>query len=150
MGIQLTLPSAFEQIEYYGRGPWDTYPDRWQSSTVGLWSSTVRSEYAHFPVPQDCGNHCETACVTLRTADRHTFRVDATDAPFTFSALHYTPQDIAAVRHDHELSERDATVLTIDCATLGTGNSSCGPGVLKRYSIDKSVPHCVKINIRLY
>lgn len=150
MGIQLTLPSAFEQIEYYGRGPWDTYPDRWQSSTVGLWSSTVRSEYAHFPVPQDCGNHSETSCVTLRTADHRTFRVDATDAPFTFSALHYTPQDIASVRHDHELSERDATILSIDCATLGIGNSSCGPGVLKRYSIDKSVPHCVKINIRLY
>ena len=149
MGIQFSLPKSFEQLEYYGRGPWDTYPDRWQSCTVGRWQSSVSGEYAHFPVPQDCGNHSETSCVTLRTADRRAFSVQATDTPFSFSALHYTPQDIAAVRHDHELTERDATILTIDCANLGIGNSSCGPGVLKRYSIDKSVKHRVKINIRL-
>ena len=149
LGMQLTLPKEYEQLEYYGRGPWDTYPDRWQSCHVGLWKSSVTDEYAHFPMPQDCGNHRECASVMLKTAKGKTFRVTAVDEPFSFSALHYTPQDIIAVKHDHELKEGDYTILSIDCAVLGIGNSSCGPGVLKKYSIDKTKKHRLHVNIQM-
>lgn len=30
---------------------------------------------------------------------------------------------------------------------MGLGNSSCGPGVLKKYSIDKSKQHQLRIRI---
>lgn len=106
--------------------PWDTYPDRWRSCHIGLWRSKVTDEYAHYPVPQDCGNHRETSYVELATASGRKVHVTAVDEPFSFSALHYTPQDIASVRHDHELKEGDYTILTVDCAVLGIGNSSCG------------------------
>ena len=148
MGMQIVLPKSYELLEYYGRGPWDTFPDRWQSCHVGLWQSTVSDEYTHFPVPQDSGNHGECASVLLKQKNGKSFRVNAVDAPFSFSALHYTPQDISAVRHDHELKEGNYTVLSIDCAVLGIGNSSCGPGVLKKYSIDKSKKHRLHVNIQ--
>ncbi len=148
MGMQIMLPKDYEAIEYYGRGPWDTFPDRWRSCHVGLWHSTVTEEYSHFPVPQDCGNHRDCAMVVLKGKGGKTFRVNAVDAPFSFSALHYTPQDISSVRHDHELAEGDYTVLTIDCAVLGIGNSSCGPGVLKKYSIDKTKTHRLHVNVQ--
>ena len=148
MGMQIVLPKSYELLEYYGRGPWDTFPDRWRSCHVGLWQSTVSEEYTHFPVPQDSGNHGECASVLLKQKNGNSFRVNAVDAPFSFSALHYTPQDISAVRHDHELKEGDYTVLSIDCAVLGIGNSSCGPGVLKKYSIDKSKKHRLHVNIQ--
>lgn len=147
LGLQLRLPKDYELLEYYGRGPWDTYPDRWRSCHIGLWQSKVTDEYAHYPVPQDCGNHRETSYVSLSTKSGRKVRVTAVDAPFSFSALHYTPQDIAAVRHDHELEEGDYTILTVDCAVLGIGNSSCGPGVLKKYSIDKNRKHRLHIRV---
>ena len=148
MGMQIVLPKSYELLEYYGRGPWDTFPDRWRSCHVALWQSSVTEEYAHFPVPQDCGNHGECASVVLKQKGGKSFRVNAVDAPFSFSALHYTPQDIAAVRHDHELKDGNYTVLSIDCAVLGIGNSSCGPGVLKKYSIDKAKKHRLHVNIQ--
>ena len=148
LGVMLELPKDYEQLQYYGRGPWDTYPDRWRSCHVGLWQSTVSSEYAHFPVPQDCGNHGECSYVSLKSHGGKRIEVRAVaDAEadnggvFTFSALHYTPQEISSVRHDYELVEGDHTILTIDCAVLGIGNGSCGPGVLKKYSIDKTRKH---------
>lgn len=147
LGLQLRLPKDYEQLAYYGRGPWDTYPDRWRSCHIGLWRSKVTDEYAHYPVPQDCGNHRETSYVELATASGRKVRVTAVDEPFSFSALHYTPQDIASVRHDHELKEGDYTILTVDCAVLGIGNSSCGPGVLKKYSIDKNKKHRLHIRV---
>lgn len=52
------------------------------------------------------------------------------------------------MKHDAELRECDATVLSIDCAVLGLGNGSCGPGVLKKYAIDKSKKHVLKLRIR--
>lgn len=147
LGLQLRLPKDYEQLAYYGRGPWDTYPDRWRSCHIGLWRSKVTDEYAHYPVPQDCGNHRETSYVELATASGRKVHVTAVDEPFSFSALHYTPQDIASVRHDHELKEGDYTILTVDCAVLGIGNSSCGPGVLKKYSIDKNKKHRLHIRV---
>ena len=48
-----------------------------------------------------------------------------------------------------ELKEGDYTILTIDCAVLGIGNSSCGPGVLKKYSIDKTKKHRLHVNIQM-
>ena len=57
---------------------------------------------------------------------------------FSFSALPFSAHEIASVRHDHELPAPSATYLNVDAAPLGTGNGSCGPGVLKKYSIDSS------------
>lgn len=147
MGMQIVLPRDFSKIEYYGRGPWDTFPDRWRSTRVGWWTSAVADEYTHYPVPQDCGNHRETSSLTLSSATGKSLTVIANAEPFSFSALPFTPQEIASVRHDHELPPSAHTVLSIDTAVLGIGNSSCGPGVLKRHSIDKAITHTLKVNI---
>ena len=147
MGLMLMLPKEYEQLSWYGRGPWESYPDRKQSTRVGVWQSTVSEQYTHYPRPQDSGNHEDCAAVMLKNEHGDTFRVEAVNQPFSFSALHYTPQQIAAVKHDYELKECDATVLCIDCAVLGLGNGSCGPGVLKKYSIDKTRQHTLKIRV---
>ena len=148
LGLRIELPVDYEDLSWYGRGPWDNYPDRKSSCPIGRYASTVTAQYTHFPRPQDCGNHEDCAEVVLRAGKRHGIRVTAVDAPFSFSALHYSPADLVAVTHDYELPVPTATYLSIDCAVLGLGNSSCGPGVLKRYSIDKNKKHELKICIR--
>lgn len=147
LGLRFELPDDFEQLEWYGRGPWDSYPDRKQSALIGWWKSTVTDQFVHYPRPQDNGNHEDCVSVVLKTKKGKTFRVEAVDAPFSFSALHYTAEDLAAVRHDFELTPRKATILSIDCAVLGLGNGSCGPGVLKKYAIDKNKKHTLRIRI---
>ena len=86
----------------------------------------------------------------LKTKGRlpSTYVIEALDAPFSFSALHYTAQDMAAVLYDYLLKERDATIVNINCAVLGLGNSSCGPGVLKKYAIDPNQTH--RLHLRIY
>ena len=147
MGLRLTLPRDYEQLSWYGRGPWESYPDRKESTRTGLWSSTVTEQYTHYPRPQDSGNHEDCSLIILRDRIGRQVRVEAMDCPFSFSALHYRAEAIAAVRHDDELREADATMLSVDCAVLGLGNGSCGPGVLRKYSIDKSVPHVLRLKI---
>ena len=147
IAMEIELPEEMNQLTYYGRGPWDNYPDRKESTGVGLWQSMVKDQYIHYPKPQDCGNHEECSLVSLKSKSGKGVTVTAVDAPFSFSALPYTPQEIASVRHDFELPQTHHTILTLSCATLGLGNGSCGPGVLKKYSIDKSQKHVIHVRI---
>ncbi len=149
MGVRMEFPKEFEQLQWYGRGPLDSYPDRKQSASIGLWKSNVGEQYTHYPRPQDNGNHEDCSLILLGTPQGKTVRIEAIDTPFSFSALHYAPEDLYNRKYDDELKERDVTVLSIDCAVLGLGNSSCGPGVLKKYSIDLTKKHTLKFRISI-
>ena len=135
LGIRIEMPREYEQLTWYGRGPWDNYPDRKVSCPIGLWKSTVSEQYVHYPRPQDSGNHEDCTLVELKDNKGKGIRIEAVDAPFSFSALPYSTQYLASETHDHELNEEGKTFLSIDCAVMGLGNSSCGPGVLKKYTV---------------
>ena len=137
LGILIELPRDYEELTWYGRGPWDNYPDRKESCPVGLWRSTVSKQYVHYARPQDSGNHEDCTMVELKTKRGQKLRIEAIDEPFSFSALPYSAQYIASKTHDYELEDQGKTYLSIDCAVMGLGNSSCGPGVLKKYTIDR-------------
>ncbi len=147
LGILIELPRDYEQLTWYGRGPWDNYPDRKVSCPIGLWKSTVSEQYVHYPRPQDSGNHEDCTYIELKTKKGKVIHIEALNAPFSFSALPYSAQYIASKTHDHELQDEGKTFLSIDCAVMGLGNSSCGPGVLKKYSIDRRQRHQLKIRI---
>ena len=168
LGIVFELPREYELLTWYGRGPWDNYPDRKSSCPVGLWKSTVSEQYVHYPRPQDSGNHEDCTMVELKTKKGKALRIEAVgenpktspsaqhssffilNSSFSFSALPYSAQYIASKTHDYELKDQGATYLSIDCAVMGLGNSSCGPGVLKKYTIDPSKTYQLKIRITSY
>ena len=147
LGIVIELPREYEQLTWYGRGPWDNYPDRKQSCPIGLWKSTVSQQYVHYPRPQDSGNHEDCTFVELKTKKGKKIRIEAVDDVFSFSALPYSAQYLNSKTHDYELQDQGKTYLSINCAVMGLGNSSCGPGVLKKYAIDKNKKHQLKIRI---
>ena len=146
LGIVIELPRDYEQLTWYGRGPWDNYPDRKQSCPVGLWQSTVSKQYVHYPRPQDSGNHEDCTLVELKTKKGKGIRIEAVDTPFSFSALPYSAPYLASKTHDYELREQGKVYLSIDCAVMGLGNSSCGPGVLKKYTVP-TTPQTLRIRI---
>ncbi len=146
LGIAFCLSSDYNTFIWQGRGPQDNYPDRKTSAAVGLWKGSVADQYMHYPRPQDSGNK-EEVCRLMLT-DRHGkgIRVDAVEDVFSASALHYTAQDLYKETHDCNLKPRSEIILSLDAAVLGLGNSSCGPGVLKKYAIDKK-EHTLHIRI---
>ena len=85
--------------------------------------------------------------VELKTKRGKKLRIEAIDEPFSFSALPYSAQYLASKSHDYELEDEGKTFVSIDCAVMGLGNSSCGPGVLKKYTINKTKKHQLKIRI---
>jgi beta-galactosidase len=86
--------------------------------------------------------------VELKTKRGKKLLIEAVDEPFSFSALPYSAQYIASKTHDYELEDQGKTYLSIDCAVMGLGNSSCGPGVLKKYTIDKNKKHRLRLKMK--
>ena len=157
LGITLTLPRSLSHLRYFGRGPWDNYPDRHASTYINTWESTVWEQYVHYPRPQDSGNHDDTRWLELTDSTGHGIRVTAAplpsreglseEAPFSFSVLPYSTDHIYQTAHDCDLVEDpDYVYLNVCCAVLGLGNSSCGPGVLKKYAIAQK-EHTLHIRI---
>ena len=146
LGIAFCLAPAYDTFTWYGRGPQDNYPDRKTSAMIGLWKGSVAEQYVHYPRPQDSGNKEEVHYLTLTDKQNKGIRVDAVENAFSASALHYTVQDIYEETHDCNLKPRAEIILSMDAAVLGLGNSSCGPGVLKKYAIEKK-EHTLHIRI---
>ena len=146
LGLAFCLAPAYNTFTWYGRGPQDNYPDRKTSAATGLWKGTVAEQYIHYPRPQDSGNKEEVQFLTLTDKRNKGIRVDAVEDVFSASALHYTAQDLYKETHDCNLKPRPEIILSMDAAVLGLGNSSCGPGVLKKYAIEKK-EHTLHIRI---
>ena len=137
LGSVWTADSALQRVGWYGFGPMESYPDRSEAARIGRWQSTVAEQYTHYPRPQDSGNKEAVVELTLTDSRGRGVRVTAVSAPFSAKVLPYTAQQLAATAHDCDLRPLATPQLTLDAAVLGLGNSSCGPGVLKKYAVEK-------------
>jgi beta-galactosidase len=135
VGIVMQLAKDFENVRWLGRGPWENYTDRKESADMGVWTSTVREQYVSYVRPQENGNKEDVRWVELTDESGNGLKISTREKPFSFSALHFTAQDLASVRHNYELQPRPEIILSLDAKLSGLGNSSCGPGVLEKYSV---------------
>jgi beta-galactosidase len=137
VGSVLTLAPGLEQVEWFGRGPVETYPDRKRGAPIQRWTSTVTDEYVPYVRPQEHGGHEDVRWV--RFTDPSTgagleLRFDH-DRPLHVSASHFTAADLAAATHDVELVARPEVTVHVDAAHRGLGTASCGPDALPRYLV---------------
>lgn len=137
MGVAFSLNGKLDRCEWYGRGPWENYPDRKTSCPVGLYNMRVEDMFTHYPRPQENGNREEIRFMTLSDRKGSGMSIEALDHLFSASVMHYTAYDLYAVSHDCDLKPRKEVILNIDAQVLGLGNSSCGPGVLKKYTLSE-------------
>jgi beta-galactosidase len=145
IGVRFVIEHFYDHLQWYGRGPWENYSDRKESADMGVWSDSVDGQYVPYVRPQENGNKEDVRWLTLtdtNTASAHArggigdgLRIETLGAPFSFSALHFTAQDLSSMRHDYELKPRPEIILSLDAKQSGLGNSSVGPGVLEKFSV---------------
>ena len=137
VGIDLCLNSSLEQLEWYGRGPWENYPDRKSSAMIGQYISTVNEQYIPYIMPQEHGHKTDIRWLSLYNPDGRGIKVEGSPT-FEFSASHYVANDLYSARHTYELSPRSDTWLNLDHCMRGLGTASCGPDTLDQYRLLKS------------
>lgn len=133
IGLQFYLKKAFDQVDWYGRGPGESYVDSKLANRVGRWSAPVKELFTPYVVPQENGNRTDVKWVSL-TTESGAGLLAAGDL-FNFSAHHYTTEILENARHTIDLAEQDFIEFNLDHQQNGLGSASCGPGVLEKYEL---------------
>jgi beta-galactosidase len=135
-GLQLIMPEDNEEVEYFGYGPHESYIDKHLSVRIGKYLTTVDEMFENYLMPQENGSRFGTEWVII--SNELGMGLKFTGCPnFSFNAAHYTPEDLTAAEHPHELQKRKETVLNIDYKMSGVGSNSCGPELLEKYRFDE-------------
>ena len=139
-GMRMRLPADFKAIEYYGRGPWENYPDRKRSAFVGRYEmplSEFETEYVH---PQD--NGCRTDVRWFKMGNgQKTLRIDGLQ-PLCIRAWDYGEEDLEPAKHPHEIQRDRFVNLNIDLNVHGVGGvDTWGQRTLPQYTIDGNKPY---------
>jgi len=134
IGVSLVLPSALEELAWFGRGPLENYRDRNRGAVVAVHRSTVTAQYVPYIVPQEHGNHTDVRWLGL--ADREGAGVRFTaSGRMEASASHFTAHDLYAAKHTTDLVPRPEVHVNLDHAQRGLGTASCGPDTLPQYRL---------------
>ena len=135
-GMRMRLPKDFTKIRYYGRGPWENYPDRKRSAFVGIYEmplSDYETEYIH---PQDNGNRCD-----IRWFEIGSLRIDGNN-PLCIRAWDYGEENLEGAKHLNEINRGRFVNLNIDLNVHGVGGADTwGKRTLPQYTIDGNQPH---------
>lgn len=134
LGISMVLPSKLEQLEWFGRGPWENYSDRKSSAMLAHYRSTVSDQYVPYIVPQEHGNKTDVRWMSLHNDKEQGVKFTAA-ALMEASASHYTAADLYAAKHTSDLNPRPEVHVNLDYAQRGLGTGSCGPDTLPQYRI---------------
>ena len=120
LGLTWTLPQGFEEVEWYGLGPGETYPDRTESARLGVYHSTVSEMHFPFTPPAENGGREQVRRVIFENSEGAKVIMRA-EIPFHFDARHYTIPDLRDAMHDHEITIRPETIVHTDAAHTGIG-----------------------------
>jgi beta-galactosidase len=143
VGLQILLAPEFDRLAWYGRGPWETYPDRRTGARIGVFEGTVEEQYVPYLVPQDYGNKSDVRWVSLAN-DQGAGLLAAGEELLNVSAQHYGTDNLSRAWYPFQLTPRGAVTLNLDHRVSGVGGTAVS--VLNEY---QTFPGVYEYSVRL-
>ncbi|MGN1228128.1 MAG: glycoside hydrolase family 2 TIM barrel-domain containing protein [Prevotella sp.] len=130
-GMRMSLAKGFENIAYYGRGPWENYSDRKTSQFLGIYETTVSDMYYPYILPQQTGNRTDVRWAEI-TDKAHGLAVrfeSLLPTGMDFSALHFKDQDLdhgteRKMLHQCDMYPRRETYVILGSHQRGVGGDN--------------------------
>jgi beta-galactosidase len=125
-GMRTMLSGSLDNLNYYGRGPYENYTDRHDAAFIGLYSDRVENQYYKGYIrPQESGNKTDVRWLSLTDDAGAGFRIDGVQ-PIAFTAINHSTEDLdpglsKKQQHPTDLPPRNNVFLTIDWKQRGVG-----------------------------
>ena len=160
-GVNLVMPREFDQMSWLGRGPHESYQDRYTSALVGLYSGPVADQYFAYIRPQENGNKTDVRWMSISNKDG--LGLQFIGLPLlSVSAHHQIMEDVESPartdgrvkegekmvrRHTTDVVPRDLTSINIDYKQMGVGgDDSWGAWTHDQYRLkDKAYNYSFRI-----
>ncbi|MFF4587258.1 glycoside hydrolase family 2 TIM barrel-domain containing protein [Streptomyces sp. NPDC001388] len=138
VGSVFETVAGLDRLEWFGQGPWESYPDRSGGAPVGHHSLPVDELFTPYLRPQESGGRHGVRRFTLSGPDTPGLVVTP-DEPRQVCVTRYRAEDLAAAAHHDELVPRAGCVVHLDAAHRGLGTASCGPDTFPSYLVAPGV-----------
>lgn len=125
-GMRMQLAGAYDNLAFYGRGPWENYADRNSASFVGLYQSTVKDQFVwEYIRPQENGYKTDVRWMKLTNTNGEGIQITGEQA-LGFSALNVSTESLDPgktkdQRHTTDVHPEDKVYLHIDYKQRGLG-----------------------------
>ncbi|MAX00518.1 MAG: beta-galactosidase [Sphingomonas sp.] len=139
-GWSMRLPQSYDQLHWYGRGPWESYADRKRGAMLGRYEGAVADQYYPYIRPQETGNKEDLRWMAITDADGNGLLIDGM-RPFSGAAMALDPMNLdydplKPNRHGLDVKPEDFTTLTVDYAQMGVGgDNSWGAKPMDKYML---------------
>jgi beta-galactosidase len=156
VGMNVELLRELDQVQWFGRGPFENYADRKLAAHIGHYSNAVAEHYVPYMRPQENGYKTDTRWVALDNGSDSGVLIVADDQ-IGFSVHHnrlsdfvppvkiaITSEDGPGARenaervnmHVSDVIPRDLVALNVDYGQMGVGgDDSWGKHTLSKYSL---------------
>ena len=142
VGLTLAVPPSLDTVDWFGRGPGESYADKKLAQRYGNWTASVDDLFVDYEFPQENGNRTDVRWCRLTSSASSSDTVGlkahfGTQQGFSFAAMRYETADLDEAKHPFELKKkkRDYVVLRLDARHHGLGTGSCGPKTMDQYAL---------------
>jgi beta-galactosidase len=140
-GMRMRIQKRFNYIKWYGRGPFENYPDRKTAAFIGLYESRLENFITNYAVPQDNANRCDVRWVSFTDQNGNSIKIEGLQ-PLCFRAWPFTEDDLEKANHPFDLPARDFINLNIDLNIHGVGgDDSWGAPTMEKYTNPGNKPY---------
>ena len=151
IGISFRLSPAFQDIQYFGRGPMENYPDRKSGSHFGWWKTSASDMGYDYIVPSENGSrsNCQQICFESRRDGGLAVIADP-NTSFSCSALLHSAEELYHALHTCDLDERVNGIhpiyVNIDHQLMGVGgDDSWSPCVYPDFVVKSQQEYNYKV-----
>ena len=129
MGMRFGLPSTYNQVQWYGRGPFENYADRNTASLLGVYDDNTDNGWTrNYIRPQESGYKTDTRWVKLTNTEGVGLSVEGLQ-PLCFSAMSQMTEDFdegttKKNRHVTDIVKRPFITLHVDLGQRGVGGDN--------------------------
>ncbi|MCX6320714.1 MAG: DUF4981 domain-containing protein [Bacteroidia bacterium] len=120
VGVDWILDKSLANVQWYGRGPQENYPDRKSGYKTGVYKSTVSEMYEPYLIPQDYGLRTDNRWVRMTDKDGAGLEFKGNKL-FNFSAHPYSTENLTKALYTYQLHPFDGITFNLDYATSGVG-----------------------------
>nr|WP_260929711.1 hypothetical protein [Novosphingobium sp. 9] len=96
VGLWFDMPQDYRNLEWYGRGPHESYVDRKTSAPIGLWRGALADQAHDYIRPQETGNKVDVRWMEVGTtaaSNARGVRIEG-DHPLMMNALAFPYSDL--------------------------------------------------------
>ena len=135
-GLRFFLNQGFNQVEYVGYGPTESYLDKHHATALGRYKTTPESNHVPYLKPQENGSHY--GCTEVKVANSSDCFTVQSHTPFSMNVSPYSQEKLGSKKHQYDLEKSGSTILCVDYKMSGVGSNSCGPALKAQYRLNET------------